>query len=422
MKTTACILLIACSVVGGFSADKDQKNAGSPYLYVWAGDAAHKNPDFLAVIGADPTSSDYGRLITTVPVGSAGNMPHHTEYEFPTGRMLYAGGWASNTVYLFDMTNSKQPRVARQFTGRGGFSYAHSFVRLPNGHVLATFQSKGTAYAPPGGLVELDAGGEVIRSASASNHSVSDDYAWPYSLAVQPKLDRVIVSSTTMGMPEWGFLPPGSWPLERLNAMSNTRHVEIWRLSDLKLLSVIELPADAGHHRFSPAEPRVLPDGSVYVNTFTCGLFRLRDLTGPHPKADLVYAFPGGTDMDNLCAVPVVVGHYWIQTVPALPGLIALDVAHPEKPVEVSRLKFDSRYEAPHWLAVDRSSNRLIVTGDDRSWALIARLDPRTGNLSLDDSFREKGAQFPGFNFDRPSWPHGNFGKAVVHGALFGGL
>ena len=52
-----------------------------------------------------------------------------------------------------------------------------------------------------------------------------------------------------------------------------------------------------------------------------------------------------------MCSVPVVIGHYWIQTVAALPGLIALDVTHPEKPVEVSRLALDPQFPMPHWLA-----------------------------------------------------------------------
>jgi hypothetical protein len=66
----------------------------------------------------------------------------------------------------------------------------------------------------------------------------------------------------------------------------------------------------------------------------------MKDVNGAHPSAKLVYAFPGGDSVHTMCSVPVVIGHYWIQTVAALPGLIALDVRHPEKPVEVCRLTF----------------------------------------------------------------------------------
>jgi hypothetical protein len=120
------------------------------------------------------------------------------------------------------------------------------------------------------------------------------------------------------------------------------------------------------------------------------------------------------------CAVPVVYGHYWIQTVPALPGLIVLDVSDPAKPVEVSRLMLDQRYPMPHWLAADRRSGRLVVTGDGGSWVLIVELDEETGELTVDEAFRDKGASHAGIDFARPQWPHGETGAAIVHGALFG--
>ena len=48
-------------------------------------------------------------------------------------------------------------------------------------------------------------------------------------------------------------------------------------------------------------------------------------------------------------------------------GLIVLDVSDPAKPIEVSRLTLNERYPMPHWLAADRTSGRLVVTGDGRT-------------------------------------------------------
>jgi hypothetical protein len=115
-----------------------------------------------------------------------------------------------------------------------------------------------------------------------------------------------------------------------------------------------------------------------------------------------------------------VVGHYWIQTVAALPGLVALDVSHPEKPVEVGRLTLDSHFPMPHWLAADRNGDRLVVTGDNQSWVVVARFDPGKGALSINQTFRNPGSTVPGISFDRQQWPHGKAGRAIVHGALFG--
>ena len=419
-----CMLLVLAAVcVAAGSRAADTKTAttsnGSSYLFVWAGDAAHESTDFLAVIDAKPSSPTYGRMVASLPIGATGTMPHHTEYEFPGRNLLFANGWVAGHSFIFDLNDPFKPRIAAQFQGRAGYVFPHSFVRLPNGHVLATFQSHGEGYAPGGGLVEIDEKGEAVRSVSAIDPKVDKDLIWPYSLALAPAIDRVVTSSTPMGWPDWAKLPEGSWPLQKINDQL-TAHVQVWSLSDLRLLSTVALPPDAAHHEQYPAEPRLLSDGSVYVNTFHCGLYRMKDLTGEHPSAEQVYTFPGGTDMHTMCSVPVVIGHYWIQTVGAVPGLIALDISHPEKPVEVSRLTFDPSFPMPHWLAADRKGDRLVITGDDQSWVLLARFDQDKGELKLDSSFREPGADRPGFSFDKHAWPHGKGGRSLVHGALFG--
>src|SRR2546426_9190712 len=47
------------------------------YLYVYSVDADAKDNDFLAVIDVNLASPTYGRVLTTVDIGSAGNEPHH---------------------------------------------------------------------------------------------------------------------------------------------------------------------------------------------------------------------------------------------------------------------------------------------------------------------------------------------------------
>lgn len=410
--------LVLCAMVPLSGAKQPPATApqGSPYLFVWAGDEGRTASDFLAVIDANPASSSYGRIVRRVRTGMTGTMPHHTEYEFPQGNLLFANGWVAGHSFIFDLRRPLQPRIAAQFQGRAGYSFPHSFARLPSGNVLATFQSRGNALAGDGGLVELRNDGSVVRSASALDPAVNKDLIWPYSLQVLPQVNRVVSTSSPMGWPDWGKLPPGSWTAKRINDQV-TSQVQIWRLSDLRLLKTISLPSDEGKHNRWPAEPRRLPDGSVYVNTFSCGLYRVKDANGPRPSAELVYTFPGGDSAHTICSVPVVVGHYWIQTVAALPGLIALDISHPEKPVEVSRLVLDARYPMPHWLAADRKSDRLVMTGDMERWILVARFDAHTGTLKVDKSFREPGATVPGIFFDGHQQ---KAASALVHGALFG--
>jgi hypothetical protein len=421
MKICKLLLVVLCVASAAFAADNKSaaKMPGAEYLFVWAGDAARKASDFLAVVDANPSSSTYGRIVATVDSGETATMPHHTEYEFPSGGRLFANGWAVGHSYIFDLSNPLKPHIAERFTSRAGYSYPHSFARLPNGHVLATFQSHGTGYAPGGGLVELDQKGEVVRAASAVDPAASKDVIWPYSLAVSSKLEIAVSSLSPMGMPDWATLPAGSWPKKQVDDQV-TSAVQVWRLPDLKLVKTVELPASGTKHNRWPAEPRLLPDSTVYVNTFSCGLYRMTGLDTAQPAAEQVFIFPGdGDTMMTTCGVPVVVGHYWVQTVAALPGLVVLDVTDAKKPVEVSRLKLDhERYPMVHWISADRKGDRLVVTGDNESWVLVVRLDPATGKVTLDDTFHQPGSMLPGISFEGAELPHG--GKALVHGSLFG--
>jgi hypothetical protein len=139
---------------------------------------------------------------------------------------------------------------------------------------------------------------------------------------------------------------------------------------------------------------------------------------GPTPRATFVHSFPIAAD--KYCAVPAIVGHYWIQTDAALPGLIALDIRNPEAPIEVSRLVFESRFAMPHWLASDPKASRVVLTGDDMGYVAIVNVDPRTGKLSLDQRFRDERSSAAGVNLSGRTWPHGAVKDAFVHGTLFG--
>jgi hypothetical protein len=42
-----------------------------------------------------------------------------------------------------------------------------------------------------------------------------------------------------------------------------------------------------------------------------------------------------------------------------------------------------------------------------------------TGELTLDETFRDQNEKTPCVNFNRKSWPHGDFGNAKPHSQLF---
>ena len=394
--------------------------SASPYLFIWAGDKDSKDSDFLAVIDARPGKPAFGEVIATLPVGAKDTFPHHTEYEFPESSKLFLNGWGAGRTFIIDLEKPTQPKLVGTFTDVKGYSFPHSFARLPNGNVLATFQVKQKGYEPPGALVELNSSGRVVRTSTANVTGIEKKLLWPYSVTALPGIDRVVTTSTEMGLPNWAQ-PKVHGSSSHEHTLTDTTHIQIWSLKDLRLLATIPLPAPPNSRaNLNPAEPRLLPDGTLYVNTFNCGLYRVLGLQGLDPKAEFVYAFPGADKPGFECAVPVVFGKFWIQTDPSLPGLIALDVTDPAKPVEASRLVLDKRFNKPHWVAADRNRGRLVVTGNNESWVLLVHVNGVTGSLTIDENFKEKSKDYPGIDFNRTHWPHGDTGPAFVHGALFG--
>jgi hypothetical protein len=395
------VLIAACHAAPQASVAPPEV-AGSRYLFVWSGDADKHESDFLAVVDVDPHSTTYTQVVATLPVDAVGTVPHHTEYEMPSDGVLWANGFAAGRTFRLDLRNPTAPRLAGSFGETGAFSHPHSYARLPGGNILATFQQRaGEETATTGGLVEFDSAGRVVRSASAAAPEV-DSTVRPYSLAVIPAMDRVVTTATDMHL------------------QVRSRAIQIWRLSDLTLLHTLLLPpGPRGDENWLTAEPRVLGDGrTVLVNTFTCGLYRLRGLEGETPSAEWVYSTPSAEG--RFCAVPVVAGRFWLQANGPEHAVVSLDVSDAEHPREVARLTLGAE-QVPHWIALEPSGDRLVITGyrDLATWVLLAKLDRATGGLRLDSTFKVPGATQVGVPFGRDQWPHGATGPAVPHGAVF---
>jgi 56kDa selenium binding protein (SBP56) len=131
-------ILLACTL----STAAPKKHT---YLFAWCGDIESKASDFLAVIDADPASPQYGKVLESLPTGVAGSVPHHTEVEMPAGGLLMANGFEAGRTWIFDLREPLKPRIVTSFGSLGGYMHPHTFFRLTNGNVLATFQYHGGA-------------------------------------------------------------------------------------------------------------------------------------------------------------------------------------------------------------------------------------------------------------------------------------
>jgi hypothetical protein len=416
-------LLVAESA--GVSAQRPAASDRPGYLYVWAtamdtaptiADTAYRPRRlgvFLAAVDLRDGSPTRGRVVHAVMAAdTAARNAHHTEHALAADGLLFANDFGAGRTYRFDLRTAGAPRLVGDFTTAGPYAFPHSFVRLANGHVLATYQRR-AAGSPPGGLVELARDGTAIRWTSAGAAGVDSAVLQPYSIEVIPSLDRVVTTSTSM--------------TEDVGV-----HVQVWRLSDLRLLHTLALPeapaapADhAGHamprrsardtsaaemHHLYPGEPRLLADGrSVMLGTFTCGVYLLTGVERTRPRLAFAGALPGGS-----CAVPARVGRWWVQTVPSLHGLVSLDVSDPAHPREASRLAFGAAVRA-HWLSADASGSLLAMDSgiptDPRVY--LVALDRRTGALAPD-------ATLPVIDLARVDVPGLGIVRAAPHGAVFG--
>jgi hypothetical protein len=297
----------------------------------------------------------------------------------------------ADRTYVFDVKDPLKPRIAASFTDAGPYSHPHSFVYLPNGHVLATFQLKGTDAS--GGLVELDTKGHVVRASDAADAAV-DPYVRPYSVLAIEALDRVVTTTASM---------------TPLTTAQPTHSVQVWRLSDLKLLKTIVLPEPKPYviARDETDDATLLSDNkTVLVKTSRCGLFALNDLAGANPSAQFVYDY-GGRACDG---VPFAIGNYYVQPTKSEHSIVALDVRDPLHPVEAGHLYLGPT-ALPHWLSPEPGSNRFVITGfgSIRTSIHFATIDLTTGALALEPY---------SIDFNR-KWPDGWDGPAIPHGTVF---
>ncbi len=395
---------VGCGGSSGTPSDASEAEARSRFLYVWAGAEEDSGSDFLAVIDADPASTDYGRVVASVPVGVRGSA-HHSEHVMPANDSLFVNSFAAGQSFVIDLTDPLSPRVASSFGAIGQYTYPHTFERLPNGNVLATFQTKGEGNVVAGGLVELDPRGELVRAVDVADPT--DPEIRAYSVTPIPRLNRAV--STTSDM----------------NAEAVGTSFQVWRLDDLSLVRTVVLDAGArGYEHRDPAEVRLLSDSvTAMLTTFTCALYRLHDLDSEEPSAELVHVLPWSDYETDECGIPATHGKIWVQTYANSGGssLLSYDLSDPSNPVLLDRLEWGEPWW-PHWISFEPGGRRLVLTSGDGATGtkvLLVNVDAETGQMRFDERFRDRISGEIGVDFNRASWPHGEAGPGDPHGAVF---
>jgi hypothetical protein len=427
--------VVALGLLSGCGRGRTSATVSEPFLLVWAGDADRQQPDFLALIDADASSKTYGKVLKTYPVRSRGNEPQGVSLELRNDRRVFASGVLTNRVFTFDLAKAPAATLARTDEGSGRKLWApHEIASLPDGRVAvacsdpAGFRGEPRELlASPGGLLVLSRNGELVREISARDPGAPGMIVAPYGVAAAPALDRLVTTNNAHG---YAATTRG----ERMPGIS----VQVWRLSDLKLLRTVVLDAGPrGEENLGPLAPRVLHrQPFVLVNTDVGGGLYASDSLGiPDPSFRLVFDFGAGARPGGAAVTP---DDRWYVT--ALGGrnrVVALDLRDPWKPTAASAVRLDrdpsaparARAGGPHALAMSADGSRVAVSdytmdtpgyardGDRRVY--LVRLDGATGGLRLDDAFRDETTGEVGIDFNRTHWPHGDTGAARPAGLVF---
>jgi hypothetical protein len=421
----ASVLLVVLVLAGGCAGRGDrERRVVEPYLLVWAGDADRNGPDFLAVIGADPQQETYGKVLKTYPVGSRGNEPNALNDAPRADGRVFATGVLTDRTFVFDLRDPlagkvlyvDQPGEGWRLRAPGGV------VSLPNGSVaIACADQVGYAGRPrelltrPGGLVQLRADGRPVREVIAEAPFARGFIVAPNGIAASPAAGRLVTTSTGHGY-------ASTTRIERMPGIT----VQVWKLDGLTLLHSIVLQAGPrGEENLAPLTPTFMHERPVlFVDTEGGGLYVSDSLGAAQPVFLSAYDFGPGASPGGAAVTPN--DRYYVVALTDRGRVVSLDLSDPRRPRPAASVAVPG---GPFRLTMNADGSRVAVSnytidvpgftreGDHR--VNIIRIDPATGRMAVDPTFRDEVTGRVGVDFDRARWPHGATGPARPAGLLF---
>ena len=394
--------------------DAFEPHDGEPKtLYVWAGDAARRSPDFLAVIDFDRHSRNYGKVLGTVPIpppGNVGNEPHHCHTSVD-GRILACGGLLSvlkgqNDIFFFDISSPRHPKFLFS-THAPNSSVTDAFLPLPRGGFLVT--NMGSATGGAGGrVVEFDRDLRLVGEYPAT--PPADGTFNPHGIDADFGKNRLVTSD---------YVNPVTTLNVWAGAVELRSAVRFWDLRDRRIVRTVFLPDQAGtmdvklipgdrHGRaitanmFTGLVYTVDPTDGSFVQSFDC-----EDIV-PHVEV------PTRGGMIQLFAMPrsgrrLIFGSFQAGQI----GM--LDISDPKhfKQVSVVSLGLGA---GPHMIDLTPDERRLVVTDyfldEDDFGKIHFEGDHKVRVLNVSNEGLSIDERFPVIDFNTafetgPARPHG---------------
>jgi hypothetical protein len=337
-------------------------------LLVWAADAAHIAPDFVAVIDFDRDSPTYGKVFRTVPLSGAsalGNEPHHVGVS-RDGRTMALGGLLSvlrgqDQVFFFDVSDPRHPTFIRSDNPPES-SITDELTPLDNGGFLVTFMGGGNG-AHPGRVVEYDAGLKFVK---AWPTILPTDGFNPHGISIDEKHNLMVTSDF--------ICPLLTLHVHGGNTANLRGTVRVWDFAQRAITRTIAVgdparPAGTMEVQLIPRDQR--------LRAFTAGMadnkLYLVDTQNGTSKA--VFNFDA-LAVANTPAMPQLLrinkeGTRLFVTLNGAGKVVMFNIASPDNPKVMSVVDLGPA-SGPHYLRLTSDEKRLVVT----DYFLVQDLDP----------------------------------------------
>ncbi|MDI3339312.1 MAG: selenium-binding family protein [Sphaerobacter sp.] len=219
-----------------------------------------QQPDYLATIDVDPTSSTYSQVVHRTPMAAPGDEVHHFGWNACSSchtdaskarRYLIVPGQRSSRIHILDASDPRAPTLAKVIEGeevkaKTNLSAPHTVHCLPDGNIMISMLGD-AAGRSPGGYLLLDPDFNVAGRWELDNDAVPYAYDFWY----QPR-HNVMVSS------EWAA-PETYYPgfdLADVAAGKYGHRLHFWDLEQRRPIKHVDL----GETGLIPLEVRFLHD------------------------------------------------------------------------------------------------------------------------------------------------------------------
>jgi len=330
---------------------ENEREGREKTLYVWAGDQARTNPDFLAVINFDERSANYGSVITTVPLpgpGAAGNEPHHVGLS-RDGRVLACGGLlsvlrAQNEIFFFDVSRPTAPRFISSANPPES-AITDEFYPLPGGGFLVTMMG-GAEGHHPGRVVEFDRNLQLVRE---SPQDPPMDGFNPHGISARPEINLMVTSD---------FICPATTLHAVPGDLELRGSVRVWDFRKRKILSTITLPNPAG-----TIDVKLIPDDAqerAYTAGMTDDKLYLLDTRAGTATAVFDFATIAQGGWPQLMRMTRDGKRLFISLNMA-GKVVMFDTSNPRRPKVLKVLDLGGS-SGPHYIALTEDEKRLVIS------------------------------------------------------------